>query len=371
MGNKKKKEEPIQQNNTTQTDGNQQSANATQQRRDDFVPLQSVNAPQMPTGATIQNPNNSLATPDTTPKPKTIADYIEDHRESLVKEQTDAQKMQQYYALTDALNSLGNMGATAVGGAIGGNMLDSAPNVGEYKPNKGYLDAFERAKQAKEKIRAMDDRYYQLALRDDERSYQQQVNAENRRWQKELADYNHKIKRAEQKEDWAEKERLQKELLKLENEYKANIAELTHQYNMELQDSKNQGALEEAKVRQETAIINSNPTDKNERRMLKDGSTIAIPKGYYQAMTQYFINKSNGAVDNDNVEEYIYNNPDAVREFLSSNRLIQSSTASPTTTQQPQPKVSMADSQWPYYQYADNETYGGSGKIDLSQWERK
>ena len=301
-------------------------------------------------------------------KPDTLASYIEKGKEALVKEQTDAQKMQQYYALTDALNSLGKMGATAVGGAIGGNMLDSAPNVGEYKPSKGYLDAFERAKQAKEKIRALDDRYYQLALRDDERSYQQQVNAENRRWQKELADYNHKIKRAEQKEDWAEKERLEKELLKLRNQYEANLVSIKHSNDMKLQDSKNQGALEEAKVRQQTAIINSNPTDKNERRMLKDGSTIAIPQGYYQAMTQYFINKSNGAVDKDNVEEYIYNNPDAVREFLSSNKLIQSSTASPTTTQQPpQPKVSMADSRLPYYQYANNQ----AGPIDLSQWERK
>lgn len=82
-------------------------------------------------------------------KPLTISDLLSSQREAAVKDKTDAGRMQQYYALADVFNALGKMGGAVVGGAVGGNILDSAPMVGEYKESRGYLDAFERAKDRK------------------------------------------------------------------------------------------------------------------------------------------------------------------------------------------------------------------------------
>ena len=87
--------------------------------------------------------------------------------------------MQKYYALTDALKALGQMGGTAIGGAIGGNMLDSASKVDEYKPSRGYLDAIEKSKKANDRLRALDEKEFNLAynknLREEERAYKQKM----------------------------------------------------------------------------------------------------------------------------------------------------------------------------------------------------
>jgi hypothetical protein len=124
----------------------------------------------VPGGVSVETPSTA-----TIEKPKSfaevLADRYSDMRKTAEKEKTDAAKMQKYYALTDALRAIGQLGGTAVGGAIGGDLPDSAPAVDPYKESRGYLDAFERAKKANDRIKELDEKGFQLALRDEERDY--------------------------------------------------------------------------------------------------------------------------------------------------------------------------------------------------------
>ena len=117
-------------------------------------------------------------------------------RERYIQDKTDALKMQKYYALADTLNAIGKIGGAAIGGAIGGNIMDSAPAVPEYKENRGYLQAFEQAKRATDRMDKLDDTEFSLAYskaqRDEQRAYEEKKLAENRKWQEEQTAENRK-----------------------------------------------------------------------------------------------------------------------------------------------------------------------------------
>jgi hypothetical protein len=319
---------------------------------------------------------------DVKPDMSSLSNMLAERRKELKKEKTSAQNMQKYHALTDAFNSLGKMVAIPIGGAVGGNVWDSAPNLGEYKESRGYLDAIEKAKKAKDRLRDLDNLDYQLALSENERTYQQQVNALNRKWQKQLADYNFAIKRAADKEDFAEKERLEKELLQKNQDFRIKLAKMNSDDAMKLQESKNKAAIEEAKVRQQTAIINNMGNDGKDlvKRRMNDGSEIEVSKKDFIALKEYF--KGRGMLDDDEVEQFIYENPQLVKDFFAANQLMH-----PTATQANVAPQTMQGykingvGQLPYYQYASNlidnqqgnyvEAEDSNTGFDLSGYKRK
>lgn len=186
----------------------------------------------------IQNPVTATSAVDSTSttaeeKPLTIGELLANQRASIKNEKTDSAKMQKYYALTDALKALGQMGGTAIGGAIGGNMLDSAQKVEEYKPSRGYLDAIERSKKANERLRELDEKEYNLAVRDEDRAYQKQLTEDNRSYQDKVRAedraYNDKVRAEDRawKEAQSELDRKQKaEAAKLDAEWHFKLAQL-------------------------------------------------------------------------------------------------------------------------------------------------
>lgn len=263
---------------------------------------------QNPTG--IKNPAIEAAKEAT--KPKTLSDLLAEQRQAAIKEKTDAAKMQKYYALTDALNALGRMGGTAIGGAIGGGMLDSAPVVEAYQPSRGYLTAFEDAKRASERIKAIDDKGFQLAYskqeRDEERKARQQEAQAERNWQMTLLDYKNQIDRANAAQDFERSAKLQRELNEMKNRH-----EIT------LQNLRNKGALDEKRLGLETSkwqadVYNTTPIRFN------DGSSVKIPDNYYEAIKRSLMamgQVDGKTIDKDNVDSFIVNNPKLVNEYLS------------------------------------------------------
>lgn len=196
--------------------------------------------------------NNTNSTGTGTTNETTTAnpweDIMKERRKGLVKEKTDAEKMQRYHALTDVFNAFGKMGGAAVGGAIGGDALVGA-SAKEYQPNRGYLDAIEKAKAANDRIRALDDTGFQFQLnkqlRDEHRDYEDKVRANQwaREDQKiaEHRDYEDKVRQIEmdfrsqesllqrqweeamRSKNFEEQAKLEKELLKLRNDYESNL----------------------------------------------------------------------------------------------------------------------------------------------------
>jgi hypothetical protein len=166
-------------------------------------------------------------------------EIMKERRKGLVQEKTDAEKMQRYHALTDVFNALGKMGGSVIGGAIGGDALVGT-STKDYQPNRGYLDAIEKAKAANDRIRALDDTAFQLhankQLRDEQwaredkkiaeqREYETQVRQIQMDFQAELARLNNEwamasIERKKEIEiELAElQQKHQKELLRLKDE---------------------------------------------------------------------------------------------------------------------------------------------------------
>lgn len=252
-------------------------------------------------------------------KPLTLSDMLAPLRNSIVKEKTDAAKMQQYYALADAFSALGKMGGAAIGGAIGGNALDSAPNVGEYKESRGYLDAFERAKQANDRLRALDEKAFSLALRDEERSYRQQEAKLDREYRRQMAILENDLRAAQAKKN-----------AELELEVKTKIENLTHQHDMDLANLRGQQAIEEKKLSKE--IVDSQMAGRNGGNSSNGGvigkdiipvrfsnrEVVNIPAGYYDLIANSLIDRDiNGVyVDKTNVNRVIEDNPDLIKEYL-------------------------------------------------------
>lgn len=249
-------------------------------------------------------------------KPKTLSDLLEEQRQKAETEKTDAAKMQKYYALADAFNALGKMGGAAIGGAIGGDVVGGAPIVAEYQPSRGYIDAFEKAKNASERLRALDDKKFSLAVRDEERSYNQQAAKADRDfrsqqaqldrdWQMTFYDYKSKIEQANAQSNLKLKNDLEKELLAIENKFKAQYQAIANAHEEKLKNL----SLDIVKLQNQGS---------NELVAFDDGTTMSIPESYYKSMFNYFNGKEiNGMyVDKDNFAEFVRQNPKQVSSFL-------------------------------------------------------
>lgn len=268
----------------------------------------------MPAGATAQNPAGGLPTPTEYMSQKAekkssspFSDMLAPFREAVKKDKTDAVKMQKYYALTDALNAIGKMGGAAVGGAIGGNVLDSAPAVKEYQPSRGYLIAFEEAKRANERLRALDEKGFQLALRDEERSYKQQQDKLNRDWQKQMVDYKNDIDRANSEKDFERSRKL-----------KEDFAALEHKHDMELQRLKNQHRASEQAGSRANMQYQYDLYNKPVQIAFDDGTAIEVSKNEYEGLYNYLIGKTIGGnkVSKDNISMVLRENPGLVNDYL-------------------------------------------------------
>lgn len=256
-------------------------------------------------------------------KPLTISDLLASQREAAVKDKTDAGRMQQYYALADVFNALGKMGGAVVGGAVGGNILDSAPMVGEYKESRGYLDAFERAKQANERLRALDDKAFTLAYnkqeKADERAYKEQALKIENDYRKQLADYEHKLKQAQAQKNHD-----------LEKSLQESIANLKHEHEMAQIKLKGDYAIGEKNLSKEIvamqmggAGIDPSSLGKTITPVIfKDKSMQYIPNYALDAIRTALMGTVVGEgenaieVDKDNVDSIIRDNPEMINEYL-------------------------------------------------------
>lgn len=256
-------------------------------------------------------------------KPLTISDLLASQREAAVKDKTDAGRMQQYYALADVFNALGKMGGAVVGGAVGGNILDSAPMVGEYKESRGYLDAFERAKQANERLRAIDDKAFTLAYnkqeKEDERAYKEKALKIENDYRKQLAEYENKLKQAQAQQNYE----LQKSL-------QESIENLKHGHDMELAKLKGDYAINEKNLSKEIvsmqmggAGIDPSSLGKTITPVIfKDKSMQYIPNYALDAIRTALMGTVVGEgdnaieVDKDNVDSIIRDNPEMINEYL-------------------------------------------------------
>ena len=310
---------------------------------------------KIPTGATQQKATGApKVVRPAEPKPLTFSDYLAKQRENLKQDKTDAEKMQKYYALTDVFNALGKMGGAAVGGAIGGNMLDSAPAVGEYQQSRGYLDAFERAKQANDRLRALDEQEFTLAYnrqqQEEERDYRHREQELDRQWQLKLYDYKTQIEQAIAEKDWARSAQL-----------KLQMAKDEQAHAMALQRLRNSGALAEKQAgydisKWQAETYNTTPIG------FADGTSIAVPDNYYQGLVNYFMNAEwNGRrVTKDNVTEYIKHHPEEAMEFLSRFGIggkAATVTSAPTSSQEASaPTAKQSSEKYFYYNPMSNQT---------------
>lgn len=244
-------------------------------------------------------------------KRQTVSDMLAPMRESAIKEKTDAEKMQKYYALADVFTALGKMGGAAIGGAIGGNMLDSAPVVGEYQPSRGYIAAFEEAKKANERLRNLDNQEFQLSYskqqRDKDMAYKAMVAREDREYNEKKAalDREFRVKLAVLNADLTE--------AAAKNDYertkalKESITKLQGDYDLKLK------AMGQQTTRLQAQLYNTIPL------RFSDGTNAMVPDNYYESLKNSFIGQTiNGVpVTKDNVEAFIRQNPKLVGEYLS------------------------------------------------------
>ena len=330
--------------------------------------------------AEVQNPTGITNPAVEAAKPKTLSELLADQRKAAVKDKTDAAKMQKYYALTDAFSALGKMGGAAVGGAIGGNMLDSAPIVADYQPSRGYIDAFEKAKQDNDRIRALDEKVFNLAARDEERAYNDKVRAADRKYQEEQNKLNREFQ--------AEQNRLTREWNKAvadgNREAQAKIERelivLKHQNDMAMQRLKNQGALDEKNAGQEYAKLQADMYNTTPIRF-SDGTTIKIPDNYYEAIRRSLINTkvNDKAITKDNVDSFIVNNPALINQYLADwgfvpNKQEEQVPATQTPTVQktpysgPSSRIDYANEQGPS---SHNEIKEGSDEASMEEKKNK
>lgn len=241
----------------------------------------------------------------------TISDMLAPFRESIKKDKTDAVKMQKYHALTDVFGALGKMGGAAVGGAIGGNVLDSAPAVGEYQPSRGYVEAFERAKKANDRLRALDEQEFQLAYnkkqKDEDRAYAEKKTIEDRahqaeqsriarEFQAEQARLTREWNKAVADGDFARQAALKKEILALQNTYAAADDKRSREY-----------------LQMQYDLYNS-PMPV----MFRDGSMVDMTPQQYEQMAKNYVGQTVGGtkITKDNFDEVLRANPQAFAGYF-------------------------------------------------------
>jgi hypothetical protein len=264
--------------------------------------------------------NELYGTEDDTEAPvSSFEEMLKKRRKALIQEKTDALKMKKYHALADVFKTLGHMGGAVVGGAVGGNVLDSMPDVGEYKQSKGYIDAFENAKEASKRLDALDDTEFTLAYSAEEkkekRAYERAVEQEKRAYnyavEQEKRAY--EAKRDALKMQWeaATIERrgeIQKEI----NE--ENRAHQIRMFNLNASHDKNMEALRQKnrkELKQDEDLI---PIQ------YKGGPIYYVPKKYYNSMRRDLIKDNNfkdgTPVTAKNIDEYIRTDYNKVYMYL-------------------------------------------------------
>lgn len=278
-------------------------------------------------------------------KRQTFSDMLAPMRKAARQDKTDALKMQKYYALADVFNALGKMGGAAVGGAIGGNMLDSAPTVGEYKESRGYLDAFERAKLANERLRELDAKEFQLAYdqrkRDeerayskkaiqDERAYDDMVRAAERKYQAEQKELERQYQQAMYDKDTA-----------TQAEIKEKMATLEHSFNKEILSIEASYAAADDKRSLEYLKQQYNLYNPPQPVMFYDGSSVDMTDQQYERMKQNYIGKTVGGVKitKDNFDEFLRSHP---KEFESYLKRIGATSSEQTKVNKPSTKIDPA-----------------------------
>lgn len=249
--------------------------------------------------------NTLTDTADLVDKPQTISEMLAPMRESIKQDKTDAVKMQKYYALTDALSALGKMGGAAIGGTIAGNM-DGAPVVPEYQPSRGYLNAFEKAKQANDRLRALDEKEFQLG-------YQQKVRQDEQDWQKALADETAKQKREFDRESREFDANLRREVLKRTQAHDKALAEQKAREALALQNARNAGDIAVKEIGAKTADQQYERYSKTPI-VFNDGTSEIIPDNYYKALERALIDDD--TITAKNVSIFIKNNPETVKKIL-------------------------------------------------------
>lgn len=267
---------------------------------------------KLPQGAQQLNP---IVTPDIQPRTITISDMLEGQRRKITQDKTDAAKMQKYYALSDVMKALGQMGGAAIGGAIGGNALDSAPKVAEYKESRGYIDAFEKAKQANDRLRALDEKEFNLSYakrqKDEEREYQKSLRAEEKAYRNEIAEAERKF-RAEQAEldrKWktanaAERAKIEQAMLESKQAHEKWMKEKS--VEMVKAQMSGKGGSKDVSTRTGSPVI------------FDDDSVAYIDKEDITALKNRYMNRTIGdvTIDEENFNQFIAQNPQIVKDYL-------------------------------------------------------
>ena len=279
---------------------------AAERPEGNLIPTDALKA-KLPTKATAMTETGIASPAKAEAKPYTLSDMLAEQRKTVEKEKTDAVKMQKYYALTDVFNALGKMGGTVIGGAIGGNVMDSAPIIEAYQPNRGYINAFEKAKQANDRIRALDEKSFQLALRDEDRSYKQQEDKLNREWQKQMTDYKNAIDRANADRDYERSRQL-----------KEDLANLQHQHDMELQRLKNQNRASEQAGSRANMQFQYDLYNRPIQVAFDDGTAVEVTDNQYKGLFNYLNGKTIGGkvVNKDSFDTVLRENPKIVNDYL-------------------------------------------------------
>jgi hypothetical protein len=249
-------------------------------------------------------------------RPKTFSDYLADQRKILTKDKTDAVKMQKYYALTDALGAIGKMAGTAVGGGIGGDTLGGATVVPEYKPSRGYVDAFERARQANDRLRALDDKEFQLAynqqMRDEDRAYKAKVDALDKKWQKDMFDYKTKIQQAIEQGNMKLRAQLEAEARQTAWDYQTERDAILHENAMEIKRASERIVDKQMGGKGNVAGKDFIPVRFSNRKVVN------VPVAYYNEIANSLMGRDvNGKyIDKTNVRQFIEDNPDIINDYL-------------------------------------------------------
>lgn len=328
-------------------------------RNQDYAAIQSVKAPDSALTAPDMGNPVAQANKERLEKKPTfqdlIANDIEIMRQKAQAEKTDAAKLQRYYALADVFNAIGKLGGSAVGGAIKGNVGDYAPAVDPYKESRGYLDAFERAKKANDRLREIDDKSFQLTLRNEEREYNRQLrDADNalrmqlaaieRQWQKDFYDYKSKTEQAIAQGNLELKAKLDAEFAATQQKYALERIEAQNQYNLA------EKRISENIVRMQTGGGKGGYGKSTIPFTFNDKSNVDIPSVLYKEMIEYFIDLGaiNGEeVDEDNVKSVLRRNPAIVREFLALYGIGDSKPAAGKGSK-PDTRIKTGQQAWPY-----------------------